>query len=486
MSEKSSKKLGLRHALPPVLFLLALIVFGLILRPKLFGLDPLPLEIVFMLAATFTITELWIIGFSWEEVLESITSKFTRALPAFFILFCIGIIISSWILSGTIPMLVYYGIKWIHPNIIYLSAFLVPVLFSTMTGTSYGSIGTIGVVFIGISQALGADLGITAGAIVGGAYFGDKISPLSDTTNLAALAVEINLYDHIRSMMYTTLPSFILAGLGYIILGFLRPPALSHGGTESAAGLLASLEEIFVFNPFLLLPPVLVIWGSFKRMPVVPVLMSSTLTACLLALAFQDFTLTDIFTALNTGFNVEMAPWAGQVPERAALLLNRGGLYELIEPIIIAFIVFIFIGALDHIQAMPIIVERVFRSVTSRAGTILTSLLSTAITSSMTSNQYATSFIIGDAFKKRYDRFGIARQVLSRSIEDYGTMLENMVPWTTTTIFIVAALGVPHSDYWHWQLLSLSNLIIAPLLAITGFGCYYGKGEIDETQAASS
>jgi len=464
--------LRLWQALLPVAFLLLIIVYGLIMRPRFLGQDSLPLEIVFISAACFTILELILLGFSWEEILQSITAKISRALPAFFILFAIGIIISSWIISGTIPMLVYYGIKLIHPNIIYLMAFLVPVAFSTMTGTSYGSIGTIGVVFIGISNAVGADLGITAGAVVGGAYFGDKISPLSDTTNLAALAVEINLYDHIRSMMYTTFPSFLLAGACYAILGFLRPPALSQGGMESAEALLASLEGIFSFNVFLLIPPIIVLWGSFKKQPVIPVLMISVFASCFLAFLIQRFTLTDIVVSLNSGFNTEMAPWMAGIPEHTAVLLNRGGLYELIEPIIIAFIVFIFIGALDHIKAMQIIVDRLLRTVDSRPGTILVSLFATGFSSSMTSNQYATSFIVGDAFKFRYDRLGIPRQVLSRSIEDYGTMLESMVPWTTTSIFIVATLGVPHSDYWHWQLISLINLVVAPLLAVTGIGCY--------------
>ena len=453
-------------------FLLSIIAYGLILRPRFLALEPLPLEIVFISAAAFTIIELILLGFSWEEVLKSITDKLTQALPAFFILFAIGIIISSWIVSGTIPMLVYYGIKLIHPNIIYLLAFLVPVIFSTMTGTSYGSIGTIGVVFMGVSTAMGADLGITAGAVVGGAYFGDKISPLSDTTNLAALAVEINLYDHIRSMMYTTFPSFLLAAACYTVLGFVRPPALTDGGMESAEALLVSLEGIFSFNLLLLIPPAIVLWGSFGKKPVIPVLMTSVFSAVLLALFTQRFSLADIVTSLNTGFSTDMAPWMAQIPAHAAVLLNRGGLYELEEPIIIAFIVFIFIGALDHIQAMPIIVERLLRSVNSRSGTILVSLFSTGISSSMTSNQYATSFIIGDAFKDRYDRMGIPRKVLSRSIEDYGTMLESIVPWTTTSIFIVATLGIQHSDYWHWQLISLINLVIAPLFTVTGIGCY--------------
>ena len=309
MSDKRVENLRLWQVVLPVLFLLAIIIYGLILRPRVLGMEPLQLEIVFMLAAAFTIIELMILGFSWEEVMKSITDKLTQALPAFFILFAIGIIISSWIVSGTIPMLVYYGIKFINPSTIYLFAFLVPVVFSTMTGTSYGSIGTIGVVFIGMGGAIGADLGITAGAIVGGAYFGDKISPLSDTTNLAALAVEINLYDHIRSMMYTTLPSFLIAAAAYAVLGFVFPPALHEGGVETAAGLLAALEGMFRFNPLLLIPPALVLWGSFKKMPVIPVLMSSVFTACLLALFIQRFSFTDVMMVLNHGFNVDMAPW---------------------------------------------------------------------------------------------------------------------------------------------------------------------------------
>jgi NhaC family Na+:H+ antiporter len=135
--------------------------------------------------------------------------------------------------------------------------------------------------------------------------------------------------------------------------------------------------------------------------------------------------------------------------------------------------VFIFIGALDIMDAMPKIVGHLFRSVKTKAGLIISTLLATAFTNAFTSNQSATSFIIGDAFKKQYDKFGIQRKVLSRSIEDYGTMIETLVPWTASTIFVVGTLGVPYAEYWHWQLLSLINIIVAPVLAVTGIGCFY-------------
>jgi len=457
----------------PVVFLLGLIGYSLVYRPRVEGLDPVPLEIVFVLASVFAAGELCLLGVHWDDLLETITGKLSRALPAFFILFAIGIIISSWMVSGTIPMMVYFGIKLIHPQVIYLLAFLVPVLFSTLTGTSFGSIGTVGVVIIGIATALEANLGITAGAIIGGAYFGDKLSPLSDTTNLAAVTVEIGIYEHIRSMLYTTLPSAFLAGLVYAILGFIDAPAPAAGSAEieSSRALLSSLERFFRFHVLLLLPPLLVLWGSVRRKPIIPVMMGSALTACLLALVFQRYTLTNILDSLVGGFNVSMAPWMTDIPPRAAELLNRGGIYELVNLVVLTFTVFVFIGTLDHINAMPIIVDRILGRGGSRAGTIITSLIATGFTAAVTSNQYATLFLIGDAFKRRYDQLKIPRRVLSRSLEDYGTMLVSLIPWNIAVIFASTTLGVPYGEFWHWQLLSFFNLVIAPLLALPGIGC---------------
>lgn len=461
------------QALLPVLFLITLIVYGLILRPQVFDQLAFPLEIIFILAAAFTVGELFVLGYHWVDIQKTIVDKLARALPAFFILFAIGVIISSWIVSGTIPMLVYYGIKIINPSLLYLLAFLVPVIFSTLTGTSWGSVGTIGVVILGIAGALNAHLGITAGAIIGGAYFGDKLSPLSDTTNLAALAADVNLFDHIRSMLYTTLPSAIMAAIIYLVLGFIYPPASAASDLGSIEPFMNGLRDLFHFNPLLLLPPAIVLYGSLRQKATIPTLLASVFAACLLALLFQRYTLTDVLQTLNKGFHTDMAVWATAVPERVATLLNRGGLYALIEAIVVAFMVFIFIGALEHVRAMPIVVDRVFRFAKTRSSTILASLAASALTNAMTSNQYATSFIVGDAFKPKYDGLKIPRKVLSRSLEDTGTMIESVIPWTTTAVFMVATLEVPWHDYWHWQLLSLINFIVAPTLAILGIGCFY-------------
>ncbi|MCH2182684.1 MAG: Na+/H+ antiporter NhaC [Mariniblastus sp.] len=476
------------QALFPILVLAALIVYGLILRPLWLGEPAIPLEIIFILAAALTVGQLFLLGYGWKAIQASIVDKLARALPAFFILFCIGLIIASWIVCGTIPMLVAWGLEIIDPSYLYLVAFLAPVIFSTLTGTSWGSVGTIGVVILGIATALQANLGITAGAIIGGAYFGDKMSPLSDTTNLAALAADVDLFEHIQSMMITTFPSALLAGMVYFVMGWVDPPLATQADLETVQPYLVGLGSIFHFSWLLLLPPAIVLFGSLRKMPTVPVLAASVIAACLLALMVQPFSITDVVASMYQGFNTAtMVTWVEHVPPQVSVLLDRGGLYALNDAIITAFMVFVFIGAMDHIRAMPTVVNRLLSLVHTARTTILTTLVCTGITNALTSNQYATSFIVGDAFKNKYDRLGIPRKVLSRSLEDAGTMIESVIPWTATSLFMVATLGVPFSDYWHWQLLSLINLVVAAFLAITGIGCFLGKAgkaSVDQPNAA--
>lgn len=462
-------------AILPILFLLLLIIYGVVLRPNVWGQPNLPLEMIFLLAASFAIGQLLILKFPWPDIQTAISHKLAKAFPAILILFCIGLIIGSWIISGTIPMLIYYGIKWIAPSLIYFLAFVILIVFSLLTGTSWGAIGTVGVVVLGVAVAKDAHLGITAGAIIGGAFFGDKLSPLSDTTNMAAMATGVDLYDHIRSMMYTTLPSAIIAAIVFLIMGWVEPPQITEGNNPEVQATLTHIATLFNFNLLLLLPPVFVLIGSFRKWPTLPTLIGCTLLAAGLALIFQPFSLDHVITTLLHGFDLEMTAYADIMPERIHELFERGGLYALIEPIVFALFVFVFIGVLDLMDTMPRLVHKLFAFANTRAKTILSSLFATGLTNALTSNQYATSFIIGDAFKHKYDELKIERKVLSRSIEDYGTMLESALPWTASTIFATTALGISYASYAPWHLMSFINLIIAPTIAILGIGCFYKK-----------
>ncbi len=470
-----SKSYTVGQVIWPILFFIALLIYGLFIHPQFFGGDRLPLEVLILMAITFSSLYLFRMGYSWKTVQEHIIKKLGEAVPVILILFAIGVLIGSWIVSGTIPMLIYYGIGLINANWIYIFSFIVCILFSLLTGTSWGSAGTIGIVMMGISEVYDANLALTAGAVVGGSFFGDKMSPLSDTTNIASLATGVDVMEHIQSMIYTTGPAALLAGIVY----FLFSPGLS--GAETTTQNLAEVEltlselsSIFNFNIFLLLPLVIVVWGSITRKPIFLTLLGSAWVAMMLALVFQDFSLQHIFNSFNRGFSTEMYS-GGELKSGVVQILNRGGLYNLIEGIVISFLIFAFIGTLDVIQAIEISIRSIMDSIKRKSSAIAAALTATLLTNLTTSNQYATSFIIGATFNKKFDNMKIKRKVLSRSIEDAGTMMENLAPWTPSGVFMMGALGVSAFEYAPYQFLSLFNIIIAYVLAFTGWGCFFSE-----------
>jgi NhaC family Na+:H+ antiporter len=478
----NSEKTPFLSSLFAVSALLIIVVYGLMLRPLLFGQTALPLEIVFLIAAVIAVTQLFVLGFNWRSIEQSITNKLSQAIPTILLLFAIGLLIGSWIISGTIPMLVYYALKIVSAEHIYLIAFIVPIFFSMCTGTSWGSIATIGLVLITVANVIQADLAIVTGAIVGGAYFGDKMSPLSDTTNIAAIAVNVELYKHIKSMMVTTVPAAILAAVGFFSLDFIYPAAITNMAFSSEdvdvlSQTLAGISILFSFNLWLLLPPIIIVYGSLKGKSPLPVLLLSSIAACFLALLVQAVNFDDVIQTLYKGFDITMVSQTqtALLPEHIGILFNRGGLYALNEPIIITILVFIYVGAIDRIKAMPTLINTLLSGIKKNYSLIWASLIASAMTNAMTSSQYANSFIVGEAFADKYDQQDIDRKVLSRSLEDTGTMIESIVPWSTTAVFIYASLGVPVQDYWHWQLLSLINIPLAFIFAYFGIGCFLKK-----------
>lgn len=469
------KKITFKNTIVPVIGLLIVLVYGLIIQPKVLNKGEMSLEMIFLFASVIGTVNLFYLGFSWSDIQESMVKKITQGLPAMMILFSIGVVIGAWIVCGAVPMLIYYGIKIINPNYIYVVAFIVPIIFSLLTGTSWGSAGTIGIVIIGIAEVVGANLSIVAGAIVGGSYFGDKMSPLSDTTNIASLAAGVDLYDHIRSMMNTTIPAAILALISYGVIGVFNPLNNSNLDLKMISETLQALESSFNFNIVLLVPILIVLYGSLTRKPTVPTLIASSVVSILLASVFQNFNIGNIVSVLHSGFNVKMIAGASNLPDNVIRILNRGGLYSMASPVIVTFIVFVYIGTLDRINALPVIVEHVFKSVKTRETAIVSALGATGVTNAMTSNQFATSFIVAEAFKPKFDQLNIPRKVLSRCLEDTGTMIESMLPWTTTGLFMAATLGVSVMDYNRWQLLTIFNIIVAVILAVTGKGCFYNE-----------
>lgn len=477
----SNHPISIGKAIWPILFFVGVLIYGLFIHPVLLKGEMLPLEVLILLAFTFSCLYCMFLGYSWETIQDHIVKKVGESIGVILILFSIGVLIGSWIVSGTIPMLIYYGIGLIDPNWMYIFAFLVCILFSLLTGTSWGSAGTIGIVMMGIAEVYDADLCITAAAVVGGSFFGDKMSPLSDTTNVAALATDVSLFDHIKSMAYTTGPSAIIAGLIYIALS----PTLYGAGTEGIAQpmqitqTLDALEQTFNFNILLLLPLALVVLGSLSKKPIVLTLLCSAWLAMFLTFLFQSFSLSDVLNSFNKGFNTSMSPQ--EIANADALkILNRGGLYNLISGITSCFLIFAFIGTLDVLNAIETVLAGIMKKIKTPNQAVVAALSSTALTNLTSSNQYATSFIIGESFRRKFDELKIPRKVLSRSIEDAGTMLENLAPWTPSGIFMYATLGISAVQYAPYQFLSLINIVVAFFFALTGIACFFYSDKSSE------
>ncbi|MCI7671193.1 MAG: Na+/H+ antiporter NhaC family protein [Schaalia hyovaginalis] len=471
---RATRPLRFWHALVPVALLVIFIIWGMILGPRIFDLPSWPLEFTFLLSAICTWLLLFYLGFSFEDVTQAMADRTRTALPAIWMLMAIGVLIGAWTASGTIPMLVHYGMLMIDPSWIYVVALLLTSLFSVLTGTSWGSVGTIGVVLINIGVATDANLGLLAAAIISGGYFGDKMSPLSDTTNMASMGAGVPLYAHVRSMLNTTGPAYIIALILTTAFGFAQPARSAGVDVSSFTQPVAEdLATAFSFNILVWVPLLVMLVGAALRLPPLPTLLYSAASGALVALVTQGFSFENVIQSLINGVTIEMT--GAEVGEQAIAIIQRGGLYSMASAVLITLCVFMYIGSLDLIKAMGTVVDKAFGRVKSRPGIILASLISSAFINGFSSNQYATSFIVGTAFGPKYEEAGIPRKVLSRSIEDYGTFIEPMLPWTTTGVYMIGTLGVAYSEYVPYMFLQWANFIIAPLLAITGIGCFYNE-----------
>ncbi|QBI56503.1 Na+/H+ antiporter NhaC [Streptomonospora litoralis] len=442
-------------ALVPVVATVAIFVGGI-------GIMEYPAELMLIFAGVvFALFAVWH-GRSMGQIVTGMGEKIKRALPAILILLSIGMLIGTWMISGTIPLMVHYGLELIDPAYLYVLAFIVTAIVATFTGTSWGAGGTIGVALIGVAETMDVSLAITAGAVVSGAYFGDKLSPLSDTTNMSALAAGANLYEHIRHMLYTAVPSSLLAITVFLIAGS------SIGASSVDLNVLdqtsAELNRLFTLNPLLLLPPAVVLIGSIMKKPPLVVLFVSSISALLLGVLVQGFSLGNLFAAATSGFTTDMLP-GGDVSETLTSLLERGGLYSMYSSAFFVFCAFFFASALENSNVLRILLGRLIRKLRSTGGLVATTLLSGFAIINGTSNALVTFFLVNDLYREPYRRQRLHPVNLSRSMEDSVTITEVLMPWTVSGVFFATTLGVGNFDFLPWAVFNWSGFLFSALLA---------------------
>lgn len=456
--------LGLFAAVLPVLTMLALFLTGLVF----FETSTELLVVILLVAAAVAGAVARRQGVGWDTIQATTGQRIASVLPGLLILLAIGMLIATWILSGTVPWLVYWGIRLVDPRYLLLTAFLTTAVMSLVTGTSWGSAGTMGVALVGMAAALDVSLPATAGAVVSGAYFGDKMSPLSDTTNCSAIGAGADLYVHIRHMLWTALPSFVAAVALY---GMAAAGTGGDGLPPGATDLLADLERVYVLHPVVLLPAVIVAWSIVRRTSPALALTLSSAVAAALGIGLQGFGVVEAVGAAVAGFRVEMLASAGVDPASLGpaftTLVERGGLYVMANTLVIVFSAFLLAGAMQASGALDLLIRRMLASVRSVFGLVAATMGAGGMMIALTSHGLVTALVIGELFQGAYDERGLARENLSRTLEDSVTVTEPLMPWTVSAVFMATTLGVATVDYLPWAIFCYGGPVFSLFWAAT-------------------
>lgn len=447
-----------------------------------FGVYRYNVSFLLLIASLFTGILAMLYGTTWQEINDAISDKVGKAFMPVFIFVFVGMIIGSWMLSGTIPMMVYYGLKLISPAYFLVSAFIICSIVSVCTGTSFGSVGTVGLALIGVASGLGVNMAAAAGAIISGSYFGDKMSPLSDTTNLAPVAAGDTLFEHVGHMFYSTIPISIICLIVYFIAG-RSSSVVSNVDLSLASNIMKSLDASFKFNILLLLPILVVLIGSVKGFPPIPVMFLSSLIAGLLAIVFQGSNLSNFIIACSSGFKVTMlvSGDSSSLPANVVTLLERGGMLSMMGTMLMVLCSFTFGGIMTASGFLENIINKLQSVANSDGSLVAVSAVSTAITAVIAGNAYIPILINGELFRNSYIKRHLHPMNLSMVLEDCGTVVVPLVPWSAGGAYMSATLGVATFAYDPWAVLCLLGPIFMILYGYTGFSL---KRITDEQKAS--
>lgn len=454
--KKTKKQPSLSVSMLPIIVSIILLTYGV-------GVVKANAAIMLLIISIFTTAiAIFVLGYSWDELLEKgIRPTIDRAMGAILILMMVGPLVGAWLISGTIPYFIYLGLHILTPKIFLVSATFLCIISSVMTGTSWGTAATMGVALMGVAYGLGIPLPIAAGAIVVGSYFGDKISPISDTTILASATAEVDIFDHIKSMMWTTLPALIISLVVYQIFSFHITGSIDYTKINALA---SGIATTFKLNPLLLLPPIIVFYLSYKKVPSIPALWVGTVTAMILAWTIQGSNFKDVINVMYSGGNFKTP-----LPQLNNLL-NRGGITSMISSIATVFMAYIFAGEMEYTGMLNKILNSIKETfIKGKTGNlILATSLTGIITSLVTGNSYLSIIVPGRLYLPVFKDFKIKRNVLSRTTEDSGTVVAPLVPWSAAGVYMTATLGVPVLSYLPWAIMCYAGFIIAWIYGYTG------------------
>ncbi|KYG75902.1 MULTISPECIES: Na+/H+ antiporter NhaC [Roseivirga] len=465
MSYKFQKP-SLFQALIPIIFL----VIALFINVRIFGDAALDgsNQIILILSAGVASLVALKLGMKWNQIQNGIVKSISSAMASIIILLLIGSLAGTWLLSGIVPAMIYYGLQILNPTIFLFAACIVCSIVSLATGSSWTTAATVGIALIGIGKALGLHEGMIAGAVLSGAYFGDKMSPLSDTTNLAPAMAGTDLFTHIRYMAYTTVPSISIALILFLIIGFTTNSTEGIGQTEA---ILMAIDSKFNINGWLFLVPLMVIILIVKKMPAIPAILIGALLGGVFALIFQPDIVKEVSgwegTSNEMTFVGIMKSLYGSISivtgnEIVDELLSSGGMYGMLNTVWLIVSAMIFGGVMEASGLLMRIAEAVISKVKSTGSLVASTAATTIFFNGTASDQYLAIVVPGRMYADIYKKKKLAPENLSRTLEDSGTVTSVLFPWNTCGAYHSGVLGVATGSYFFYAFFNL----ISPIMTI--------------------
>ncbi|MCH7399066.1 Na+/H+ antiporter NhaC [Belliella sp. DSM 107340] len=484
---KIRKDPSLLEAMFPILFLIVLLVINIWIfgTDGLSGSNQMVLVISSALAALIAVFRL---NIRWETLQDGIVKSISSAMSSILILLLIGSLAGTWMISGIVPAMIYYGLQVLNPTIFLIAACIVSAVVSISTGSSWTTVATVGVALLGIGKALGFGEGIIAGAILSGAYFGDKMSPLSDTTNLAPAMAGTDLFTHIKHMTKTTIPSILITLVIFGIIGFTSG---AEGSVEQVKGISSVILEKFNISGWLFIVPLVVIGLIVKKVPAVPALLAGALLGGVFAIIFQPQIIYSIANEAGQGyaynaFKAVMMSLYGQVSVSTSNdivneLLVTGGMSGMLNTIWLIICAMIFGGIMEESKMLAVLAEAVIRKVHS-VGSLVASTAATCVFFNLTtSDQYLAILVPGRMYADIYRKRGLRPENLSRTLEDSATVTSVLIPWNTCGATQASVLGVATLTYAPYCFFNIISPFMTIMYGYFKLGInYYSEEEMIE------
>lgn len=447
------------EALIPVTAIMVFMIVGTVV----WGMDP---HIPLVLACVVTAFVAAACGYKWDAIITGALDSVKSAVEALLIILCVGMLIGSWVWAGTMPAMVYYGLKFISPSVFLALGLVLTAIVGLATGSSWTASGTVGVALMGVAMGLGISAPLAAGMIIAGAYTGDKLSPLSDSTNVAAAAAGTPLYDHVGAMMTTTVPSFVISFVLYLIVGFV---VIDTSGYDAslAQGIMDAIAENFYLSPWIMLPVLVVIFAAVKRIPAIPSLLLAAAVAAVIAIFAQGASVPNVLIGLQAGFSIETGN------EYADSLLNRGGLDSMLWTISLIMFALAYGGMMEKCRFVESLMGGIVKRVKSTASLVAATIITGIICDVILTDQYLAIMIPSRMFRDEFDKRDLSRSFLSRTTEDGATLWSPMIPWNGCGAYQAATLGVHNFAFMPFAFVNLINPVLAVVITAFGIGVKY-------------